>query len=545
MKGTLKTNITSLFKLALIVSIPLLTLIVIGLFKIPNTIDYIKEVLGFGFMTLLLFSVIVLFLKEKIRQVLSVLFVIVLSALLFVKLSFYHNYGVKLSASALFVIFETDTTESADFLENYFDSFVFIIAVLFLVILPLIARYSVKKFNISGRFMFVKVLALLTIIASSYAIHKRFESENIVLTSIVSYSDFTILMKDLKTDLAKPVSSFVTVDKISKTPQTHVVIIGESTSNWHMQLYGYDRPTNPKLSKIKNELIVFDSVISPHVHTIMSLDKILTLSDMFSPNKKNNTSMVQLANAAGYETYWISNQRPVGLHERISSIIANGATEKYFVATDNSDDVIYDKALLPVLDNILNKPSEQKIIFLHLIGTHGRFNKRFPESFEYFKDNKPNAKFKHEKAFKLINEYDNAIRYNDSIVHEVITKVKQQKTNSFVLFFSDHGDELYDTIDFVGHNEYQATRPMYEVPLITWMSDLYKENNPKSHAFLEYSQRAYNLEDLLYSFADLANINFKEMDSTKSIFSEHFIRKPRLIRDKEDYDERVKLLDQQ
>ncbi|WP_054851202.1 sulfatase-like hydrolase/transferase [Olleya sp. ITB9] len=541
MDKSLLTNIKSLFRLALVFSIPFFVLVILGFFKIPDTFGYIKEVIGFVFLTALFFCVTILFSKAKIRQVLSLIFVVILSILVFIKISFYHNYNVKLSASALFVIFETDTTESVDFLSNYFDGFVTVSGAFIVFVLPLFVYFILKYITITGQIKFLKLIALIFFIIFSFIIHKRFNSQNLIITSFKSYTEYSSLIKDLKIDLAKPISSFVAVEKSDDNPETHIVIIGESTSNWHMQLYGYDRPTNPKLTKIKDQLIIFDSVISPNVHTIVSLDKILTFSDINSPNKKNNTSIVQLANAAGYDTYWISNQRPVGMHERISSIVGNAATEKYFIATDNYDDVIYDETLLPVLDTVLKKKTEKKIIFIHLIGTHGRFDRRYPEKFNYFQTNKPNTKFNHKKALKLINDYDNAVRYNDYIVKEVIDRVKSQQTYSFVLYFSDHGDELYDTMDLVGHNEYWATRPMYEIPFIAWFSDAYKQSNISFETFLSYKNRAYNLEDFIYSFSDLAQIRFKELDSTKSIFSKAFIRKPRLIKDGEDYDKRVKL----
>ena len=46
-----------------------------------------------------------------------------------------------------------------------------------------------------------------------------------------------------------------------------------------MQLYGYQRETNPKLSRIKDELVIFDNVLSPHCYTTGSLLKSLTLRD--------------------------------------------------------------------------------------------------------------------------------------------------------------------------------------------------------------------------------------------------------------------------
>src|SRR5690606_14130732 len=98
-------------------------------------------------------------------------------------------------------------------------------------------------------------------------------------------------------------------------PQTYVVIIGESTSARNMGLYGYYRNTNPLLTEIKDELLIFNDVISPHTHTIPSLNKMLSLSNFENPDVIHCGSIVQLANAAGFSTYWISNQQPIGIHE--------------------------------------------------------------------------------------------------------------------------------------------------------------------------------------------------------------------------------------
>jgi len=69
---------------------------------------------------------------------------------------------------------------------------------------------------------------------------------------------------------------------------------------------------------------------------------------------------------------------------------------------------------------------------MHLIGTHSRYKRRYPEAFNEFIEAKKDIKYTHEKAIKVTNEYDNATLYNDFIVREIIEKVRRQQDNSYV-----------------------------------------------------------------------------------------------------------------
>lgn len=523
-----------------------MVLTILGWFLIPYTKPFLKEIIAFGLLTSILFSIYCL-VKESLQKLILIIATLVLSILSFIKLTFYHHYAVKLSASALFVIFETNPEEASDFLTNYLDGFVLILfAILFIplfwFILRLFKRNSSVHYN-SDFFIFrkSKVLKLFFVIWIAFAvflIYKKFTEFNILYTSVASYSEYTETKTVLKNSLAKRESNYIMVDSSLQKPQTYIVIIGESTSSWHMELYGYERNTNPLLSEIKEELVIFDDVITPNVHTILALDKILTLSDYEVPNKKENASVVQLANQAGFSTYWISNQRPVGFHESVSTLIANAANQKYFLTTDNYTSNIYDENVLPVLKNILEEESDQKMIFIHLIGTHGDYKKRYPPSFDRFKGSGPQTKFLNSNSEKIVNAYDNAVRYNDYVVRNIIDLAKKEDKLSYVLYFADHGDEVYDTMDLMGHNEYHATRPMYEVPLIVWFSEKYKEQRPGFYSLKSFENRKYNLEDFIHSFADLSFIKFNQQDSTRSIFSPSFQTRTRWIKKQEDYDNR-------
>ncbi len=519
---------------------PLIVVIVGGWLLIPHTKEFLKEIIAYGFLVSILFCVSIIFSNPKIRRTVSLLFTFLLSSLAFTKLSFYYHYGVKLSASALFVIFETNTTESAEFLKYYLNSFsIFLALVLFLPWILLNWWPSIKSNSISNKILlpkWISVASVLWIIIAIFTIHKKFTDQNILYTGFTAYSEYQDTKAILKSTLAKGFSDYITVETSSDEPKTYIVVIGESTSSWHMQLYGYNRETNPLLSEIREELIIFKDVITPNVHTIVALDKILTLSDYNQPNIKENASIVQLANQAGFTTYWLSNQRPVGLHESMSTIIANAADQKYFMATDNFTSTIYDEVILPKLDTILKQPNAKKMIFIHLIGTHSDYKKRYPENFEHFQGRNTRTKIQHSNSEKIVNEYDNAVLYNDFIIRNIIESTRKEKKMAYLVYFSDHGDEVFDTMDLMGHNEYHGTKPMYEVPFLIWTSDEYKAKRPEFENMSQSLDRKYNLQDFIHSFSDLSEINFNLYDSSRSIFSPDFQERTRWIKKHEDFD---------
>ena len=513
---------------------PLSFVVIIGYFLIPYLKPYLKEVIAFGLLTVALSSLTFLTKNHKRQRILQILVLVVLAILAFIKLSFYYHYGVQLSASALYVIFETNGAEASDFLTNYFDGA--IIGLLILFILGIIVSSFVKPYAAISRIHW-KLLALAICIGSLGLISFKFSEENILLKSVSSYKDYQQTKALLKDQLAQKRTEYFKEISSKDGNQTYVFIIGESTSRWHMQLYGYPRKTNPMLLEIADELLVFDSVIAPNVHTILSLDKVLTFSNQQQPNKPKNASVIQMANAAGFTTYFISNQRPVGIHESIPTIIGSAAEHIYYTATDDYGDINYDEKVIPVLDQVLQEAPSKKIIFIQLIGTHLGYEKRYPETYNVFSGTDYPSTYKHKKAIKFTNSYDNAVRYNDEIVHDIITRIRKTENVSLVNYFSDHGDEVFDTMDFVGHNEYHGTRPMYEVPFMLWTSKAYRAQDNGFTWSSNITDRRYNLEDYIYTFADLCHINFTENDLSRSIVDSTYKKRARIVKNGVDYDQ--------
>lgn len=527
-------DLKKLFSFSLLLFIPCLLLLLLGNFYIVDGYNLLREILAFLLQTCVFLVIISLVNKILLKKYLYYLILCLLTFLVFVKLSFYSLYNTKLSASAFFIIFETNSTEVVEFLLDFLTIKIislFIILLLFLILSfrMIFLNTNIKTvFNGVNSLLFenkiLKILVLGCFLTSIFVINRWFIQENIIYSSIVTYKEYQVTKSLFRETLSKRKSVNLKVNSSLKTPQTYVVIIGESTNRKHMQLYGYNRKTNPLLTEIKDELLVFKNTVSPHTHTITSLEKVLTLKSKEFTDDKKNASIVQLANQGGFKTYWLSNQRPIGVNETLPTQIANASDKKYFI---NSEDYIYaahDEVLLPYLDEILlDRSAEKKVIFIHLMGTHGVYRRRYPLEFDVFKGVNPMTTFKHSKSEKLVNEYDNAVRYNDMIVRTVIEKVKKEQTRSYVVYFSDHGEELYDNVDSCGHNEYSATKSMYEVPFVLWLSDKYKQDRPSFIKDTLSMNRKYNLENFIYSLADLSQIQFDEENLSKSIFNENFI----------------------
>lgn len=484
----------------------------------------------------ILFALVLIFFSElfynkKVYKIISSFNIILFNVLMFIKIAHYYLYGHKINASTLFILFETNINEVVDFLFVYCDFNIFLIALALLIsIVVSIMLVDTSNGNFNNYKFYLILLFFIGILASVPKI-RRNTMPYILGRSVRDY----VVEKDKLKKLTgnRFGGNFSDVKhKKSDNREVYVLVIGESTSRNHMQLYNYYRNTNPELNKLENDLFVYKDVISPCTHTIPSLEKVLTYATNEFPNRKYDGTIIQLFNKAGFKTFWVSNQNPIGAYATDVTIISGNCDESYFLNANFSVRSLDEKVFDPFKKILLDK-SQKKLIVVHLMGTHEKYSNRYSEKFDQFKDN-PVAKFKTEKAFEEINAYDNAVLYNDFIISKLINEVSKTSSKSFVLYFSDHGEEVYDSIEMVGHRELNGTKPMYDIPFILWMSDKFKndENN-----FVFDVNRKFTTEDMIYSLSDLAHISFKEFDSTRSIFNKYYQSKKRIIQKNKYYED--------
>ena len=474
-------------------------------------------------------------LKAKILNFLFTLIYSLLYGLLsFVEFVHAHLFNSKITVSTISIFLETNSSEAGEFLNTYISGFHLTIAFLLVSSLIITVVLSLKQ---SVNSLFTKKLIVnkniltfslsVVLLICVFGLRKYFLPFQIAKT-VESYQDQREIIESVE------VTSEGNFEDISYQPtsdkELYVLVLGESTTRGHMSLYGYNRKTNPLLEQRRDQLLIYKDVISPHTHTIPSLGKALTLGDYEDPSDKYNSTIIQLFNKAGFKTYWISNQRPVGVYETSTKMISRNSDVSIY--TDISEGAFDGKIIEPLI-NVLSDDDHKKLVVIHLMGTHFAYKKRYPLEFNVFSD-EPVTLFKNKKAFQAINEYDNAVLYNDYIINEIISEVEKINSKSVVLYLSDHGEEVYETLNKIGHTEKNGSKPMYDIPFIVWRS---KEFLKHSEDVMIALDRPYSSEDLPHSFAHLAGIRFKRYVKENSIFDAEFKTRDRIILNNKSYDE--------
>ena len=300
--------------------------------------------------------------------------------------------------------------------------------------------------------------------------------------------------------------------------ETHVIVIGESTSRHHMSLFGYERNTNPKLS-LNKDIIAFKNVSSSHAHTYPALEKAFSFkSDDSLHLGIENGTILDLLRQANYKTIWLSNQAITGRFETPVSVLASKADKKIFSNVLSGHEA-YDEILLEDYTREINT-SGNKVIFVHLMGTHMSYSDRYPVDFDHFTGARE-GRILQEDQLKFINTYDNAVRYNDHIIAELIERLENMGGVCSLLYFSDHGDEVYDYRDFHGHSDVLRSKYMVDVPLLIWTNEQYRNNNAAQIEIAELNTRStYKTDELIHTMADLYDVHCNLTDPEKSLLFE-------------------------
>jgi heptose-I-phosphate ethanolaminephosphotransferase len=100
--------------------------------------------------------------------------------------------------------------------------------------------------------------------------------------------------------------------------------------------------------------------------------------------------------------------------------------------------------------------------------------------------------------------------------------------NAAMVYFSDHGEELYDYRKFAGHAYEKVSVWMCEVPFVVWMTARFK--NERSDLVFDI-KRPYSTTDFVFSISDLAGLDFPDYEDSRSIFSSQFIPRKRWVGD--------------
>ena len=290
----------------------------------------------------------------------------------------------------------------------------------------------------------------------------------------------------------------------------YVVVIGESETRDHMQVYGYPKETTPWLTSFAQDkgTIVFSHAYSNHVHTVPVLTYALSEKNQYNQLDLTNAySIMETAKAAGYTTYWISNQQKYGAWDTPIAEIASTADHEIWLNENIGEQIktsVYDEKLAEHIPEI--QPGSNTLIVLHLMGCHGSYHDRYPLAFQTFTG-----------GTSRIDEYDNSVLYNDFVLQRIYNRVKDIPDFKAFIYFSDHGEDVEHN---AGHESTKFSWTMARIPFLIHVSDSFMQANPEVVQTMESHKESYWTNDLLYDFLmDILGIEGISQQDTLDIAS--------------------------
>ena len=353
---------------------------------------------------------------------------------------------------------------------------------------------------------------------------------NFLIKGISAYS---FELKRFKQLLEKRKTGNIKYQAIKKEQgETYIIIIGESLNKAHMGVYGYIRKTTPNLTKMyqNGEITRFNNIYSNHTHTLLVLTLALTEANQYNhKNFYDSLSIIEILKKADIQTYWLTNQPLYSIYDNMVSIIGTSADHVIALNTNLgvSQTPTYDGALIAKVKKVLDDKSDKnRVLFIHLGGSHSTYSTRYPNNIYSIFTQKPKLGVFGSKAslINTLNSYDNSVYYNDYVVSSILKLLQKDKSAMALSYMSDHAD---DVINMLGHNSAMFTYTMTQIPMLFWFSDTYKKRYSHQYKTLQKHTNTLFSNDLWYdTLIGLMNIKTNHYNASSDLSSESYKLNP-------------------
>jgi glucan phosphoethanolaminetransferase (alkaline phosphatase superfamily) len=301
-------------------------------------------------------------------------------------------------------------------------------------------------------------------------------------------------------------------------PELYVLVVGESSRPDHWSLYGYPRPTTPRLAAM-DHLVVFRDVVAQAALTQIAVPLLITRQTVEAPQRHRDEKSILAAFAeAGFETAWLSTQQRDQFSGDINQYSAEAQHTRFFERR-------HDGVLIDNLEKLSEASPQGKLfVVLHTQGSHFTFEDRYPKESERF----PTAGLGDQE--RMINGYDDSIAYTDEVLARLFAVLARRPGPSAALYVADHGENLRDDgRGLFGHflnNEYDLP-----VPMLLWCSDEFARRWPdKVKAAQANAGRRLSSRVVFWSMLDLAGITATdEAAPAWSVLRPDLVEVPRLV----------------
>ena len=548
-------------------------------------------------------------LPQKIRMWVRRLLYVVLYSVAVTDVFCFWKFGSTITPSMLLLVGETDSREAGEFFTTYLNLDVVLSPIGWLVLLMLIhaiialrkklcrlfkLNYSqlVKPFftkisAFADRYRITHVSAVAIVVLLVWSVCSSWQNKK-GMTRLMTASTigevehilteanhgefylpiyrlaFSIYSNELASKQVGRcivASNNAKVDSCNYRSPNIVLIIGESYSRSHCQLYGYDVKDTPRQRKLERRglLTKFDDVVSCWNLTSFVFKNVLSMHVVGEKGEWCDYPLFpELFRKAGYKVTFLTNQflpeAKQAVYDFSGGFFLNNPTlSKAQFDVRNTQLHPFDDGLLADYDRFLKDGKidlkGHNLIIFHLIGQHVSYNTRFPRDRRKFTaddytERRPDIG---NGRRRMIANYDNACLYNDSIVDQIVKRFANK--NAIVIYMPDHGEEIYEpgrNIVCRNHSaevDWPLAHYEFEVPFWIYCSHRYALTHPQVFkAIKDAKGKRFMTDALPHMLVWLAGISTKSYHPQYNLLSPDYNEmRPRILKGTADYD---KLRDQ-
>lgn len=290
-----------------------------------------------------------------------------------------------------------------------------------------------------------------------------------------------------------------TVTAVKPKYHTYVVVIGESARRDALGAFGGHWDNTPFASSVNGYL--FTDYVAASGSTQKSLG--LTLNRVVEDKPQFQDNFVTLANRAGFQTWWFSNQGQIGEYDTAIASIARRADEVQFLKSGDfeADKNTQDTALLKMTAQVLaTERTQPQLIVLHLMGSHPQACDRTLGKYARFVQSKETSCYLY------------TMTQTDDLLRQLYDQLRNSGDSFSLVYFSDHGlafKERGKEVQYLAHDD--AFQQNFQVPFMVLSSD------DKAHKVIK-ARRSAN--DFLAFFSQWTGIRAKEIKTRYRFISE-------------------------
>ena len=453
----------------------------------------------------------------------SWVFAFVLSLLVTADITHKLVYGTLLTLGGISSMFESNTSEAGDFFLLYIKDW--LPAILLTTSIIMLSVHEARSITIRKKYIVgFLVIALSLNFASIFL--SRGEGERVTAYEEFNTAPDLFIQTSMSVRIPLGVNSFIstlsywnemrkfreeaTLPKVlmpglsysqkNVSPQTIFLVIGESSLRTHYSLYGYDLPTTPFLDSLNTagNLLYYNAFsVAPITREALRMSLSFASPLDVAPFTKNE-NVVTMANLAGYESYWFSNQDKVGMHDSFIGLLASYAKTSKFYRFEKDD--------IQLLKDVSEQYdlSKKQIFFIHLKGSHLDYKDKYDQV--------------DQEALGIVEgreetiEYDRSIHHTDRVLDgldRLIRISEKDSISSVIVYYSDHGEIINK-----GHGIMKMDSDQFKIPFVIIPYNQKADISTIMEGFLVGG--IFNSNSISYLMAFLSGYNIDEQLLRKS-----------------------------